>query len=76
MMEMRSMSEYYSNKGNKLKQKFFEERDNGESDNTLKDQGQRNHAKKMVKHYLKQYDELKKEMECESPESSDDSLSM
>jgi hypothetical protein len=33
-------------------------------------------AKKMVKHYLKQYDELKKEMEYESPGSSDDSLSM
>ena len=71
------MSEYYSNKRNKLKWKFFEERENGESDESLKEiRGQRKHAKKMAKHYFKQYDELKKEMGYESPESSDDSLSM
>jgi hypothetical protein len=37
MMEMKSMSEYYTNKGNKLKQQFFEDRDNGESGETLKE---------------------------------------
>jgi hypothetical protein len=34
---MRSMSEYYTNKGNKLKRNFFEERDNFESGETLKE---------------------------------------
>ena len=68
---------YYNNNANKFKQKFFEERDNGKADETLKEtKGQRKHAKKMAKHYLKQYDELKKEMDYKSLESSDDSLSM
>ncbi len=63
MMEMRSMSQYYNNKANKMKLKLFEERNNGETDMTLNAiKGQRKHAKKMVKYYLKQYDELKKEM--------------
>jgi hypothetical protein len=77
MMEMKSMSEYYTNKGSKLKRKIFEDMDNGESEETLKEiRDQRKHMKKMTKHYLKQYDELKKEMGYKSPESSDDSLSI
>ena len=49
MLKMKLMSEYYTNKGNKLKRKFFEDRDNGESDETLKEiQEQRKHLKKMV----------------------------
>ena len=76
-IEMKSMSVYYTNKGNKLKRKFFEDRDNGESDKTLKEiRDQRKHMKKMAKHYLKQYDELKKELGYKLPESSDDSLSI
>jgi hypothetical protein len=71
------MCEFYTTKGNKLKQKFFEDRDNGESDEALKElRGQKRHMKKMAKHYLNQYDELKKEIGYESPESSDDSLSI
>ena len=77
MMELKSMCEYYRTKGNKLKQKFFEDRDNGESDEALKEvQGQRKHMKKMAKNYLKQYHELKKEIGYDSPESSNDSLSI
>ena len=61
----------------KLKQKFFEDRDNGESEESLKElRAQRKHMKKMAKHYVKKYDELKKELGYESPESSDDSLSL
>ena len=77
MMEMKSMCEFYTTKGNKLKRKFFEDRENGESDEALKElHAQRRNMKKMTKHYLKQYDELKKELGYESPESSDDSLSI
>ena len=55
MMEMKLMREYYTNRGNKLKRKFFKDRDNGESDETLKEiREQRKHLKKMAKHYLKQ----------------------
>ena len=57
MMELKSMCGYYMTKDNKLKWKFFEVRDNGESDEALKElQEQRKHIKKMAKHYLKQYD--------------------
>lgn len=77
MMEMKSMGELYTTKGNKLKRKFFEDRDNGESEESLKElRAQRKHMKKMAKHYVKKYDELKKELGYESPESSDDSLSL
>ena len=76
MMELKSMCEYYTTKGNKLKRKFFEDR-NGESDEALEElREQRKHMKKMAKHYLKQYDELKKELGYKLPESSDDSLSI
>jgi tRNA(Glu) U13 pseudouridine synthase TruD len=75
MMELKSMCGYYMTKGNKLKRKFFDDRDNGESDEALKElREQGKHMKKMVKHYLKQYDELKKEMGYDSSESSDNSL--
>ena len=77
MMEMKSMGELYTTKGNKLKRKFFEDSDNGESEESLKElHAQRKHLKKMAKHYVKKYDELKKELGYESPESSDDSLSL
>jgi hypothetical protein len=77
MMELKSMGEYYTTKANKLKRKFFEDRENGESDEALKElRGQRKHMKKMAKHYFQQYEELKKESGYESPESSDDSLSV
>ena len=71
------MCEYYTTKTNKMKRKFFEDRDNGESDEALKElRGQRKHMKKMAKHYFQQYDESKKESGYESLESSDDSLSV
>ena len=61
MMEMKSMGELYTTKGNKLKQEFFEDRDNEESEESLKKlRAQRKHMKKMAKHYVKKYDELKK----------------
>ena len=51
MMKMRSNSQFYEKKINKLKHKYFESRDNGETDSTLgeiRDEGR--YAKKMSQH--------------------------
>ena len=58
-----------------MKRQFFKERDNGESEETLREMREKwNHAKKMCKHYNKQYEDIKKDIEYDSPESSEDSL--
>jgi hypothetical protein len=50
MMEMKSSSEYYNKKANMFKQKIFEKRDNGETEEMLEEiKTQRKHAKKMLK---------------------------
>ncbi len=55
----------------------FDKKDNGKVEKALNQmKAQRKYTKKMSKHYLKQFGELKKEVNYESPESLDDSLSM
>ena len=72
---MKANSEMYQNEANKLKWHFFKERGNGESEETLRETKQkRNHVKKMRKHYNKQFEEIKKDIEYDMPESSEDSL--
>ena len=75
IMQMKANSEMYQNKANELKRQFFEERNNGESEEMLRETRQkRNHAKNTCKHYNKQYKEINKDIEYDSLESSEDSL--
>ena len=69
MMKMRSNSQFYDKKLKKLKHKYFESRDNGETDTTLgeiREEGR--YAKKMSRHYAQKYKETKEEIDYESPD--------
>lgn len=76
MMQTKLSTEQCNNKSNKLKCHYFEECNKNKSDYVFYDtKAQRKYTNKWSKHYLKQYEGIKKVLQYESPLSSVDSLS-